>query len=132
MLRSDDAARCGIAVVTDGDATGQAGDRAGLLAEVVADQAHVALGAETALIASVVVVGDDAAGFLSAMLEGVEAEGGEDGGVVAAEDAEHAALVAHAILAAGAEVVVEVVRSLRGVEGVRASQDCLLGATTGR
>ena len=87
----------------------------------------MALGAEAAALG---VVGDDAAGFLSAMLEGVEAEGGEHGCVVAAEDAEHAALVAHAVLAAGAEVIIEVVRESRGVEGVWAGQDCLLGATT--
>ena len=73
------------------------------MAEAVADEAHVALGAEGTALA---VEGDDAAGLLSAMLQGVEAEGGEDGGVVAPEDAEHAALVAHAVFFAGMEIVV--------------------------
>ena len=74
-----------------------------VFAEVVADEAHVALGAERAALA---VEGDDAAGFLSAMLQGVEAEGGQDGGVLASEDAEHAALVSHPVLRAGTEIVV--------------------------
>jgi hypothetical protein len=55
----------------------------------------VAFGEEAAAL---VVIGDDAAGFLSAMLEGVEAEGGEDGGVLASEDAEDPSFVQHAIL----------------------------------
>ncbi len=73
------------------------------------------------------------AGFLSAMLQGVEAEGGEDRRVVAAEDAgEHAALVAHAVLAARVEVVVNEVDSGRGPfelggrsDAVGTSQDVL-------
>ena len=45
-------------------------------AEVVADEAHAALGVKLPAV-----VGDDAAGFLSAMLEGVQAERGDRGGV---------------------------------------------------
>jgi hypothetical protein len=47
------------------------------------------------------VVGDDAGCFLSAMLEGVEAERGQRRGVLVAEDAEHPALLAKAIVFGG-------------------------------
>ena len=59
-----------IAIVADRDVALQALDDAGA-AEVVADEAHAALGVELPAV-----VGDDAAGFLSAMLEGVQAERG--------------------------------------------------------
>jgi hypothetical protein len=53
----------------------------------VADQADMALDCGTAAA----VIGDDAGGFLAAMLEGVQAERGDSGGLGMAKDAEHAA-----------------------------------------
>ena len=64
------------------------------LVEVVADEAEAALGVE--LLA---VVGDDAAGFLAAMLEGVQAERGERRRILVAEDAEDAAFLAQPVVA---------------------------------
>ena len=43
------------------------------------------------------VEGDDAGGFLAAMLERVQAERGDGGGVGMAENAEHAAFFAQAV-----------------------------------
>ena len=40
------------------------------------------------------VEGDDAGGFLAAMLEGVQSKRGDGGGLGVAEDAEHAAFLA--------------------------------------
>ena len=40
------------------------------------------------------VEGDDAGGFLAAMLQGVQSECGDGGGLGVAEDAEHAAFLA--------------------------------------
>ena len=60
--------------------------------EVVADQAHAALGMEP-----LAVEGDDAGGLLAAMLERVQAERGDRGGVGMAENAEHAALLAQPV-----------------------------------
>ena len=61
------------------------------LGEGVADEAEPALGMET-----LPVEGDDAGGFLAAMLERVQAERGDGGGVGMAEDAEHPAFLAQA------------------------------------
>ena len=58
-------------------------------AEGVADEAEPALGME-----ALAVEDDDAGGFLAAMLERVQAERGDGGGVGMAEDAEHAAFLA--------------------------------------
>ena len=58
-------------------------------AEVVADEVHAALGVELPAI-----VGDDAAGFLSAMLEGVQAERGDGGGVGVPKNTEDPAFLA--------------------------------------
>ena len=60
--------------------------------EVVADEAEAALGVE-----ALAVEGDDAGRLLAAMLQGVQAERGEGGGVGVAEDAEHAAFLAQAV-----------------------------------
>ena len=57
--------------------------------EGVADQAEAAFGME-----ALAVEGDDAGGFLAAMLERVQAERGDGGGVGMAENAEHAAFLA--------------------------------------
>ena len=70
---------------------GQALDRR-WLGEGVADEAHAALGVE-----ALAVEGDDAGRFLAAMLQGVQAERGDRGGVGMAEDAEDAAFLAQAV-----------------------------------
>ena len=80
-----------VAHVADGHGAGQPVDHLAA-GEVVADQAEPALG-----IKPLAVVGDDAGGFLAAMLEGVQAERSDGGGVGMAEDAEHTALLAQAI-----------------------------------
>jgi hypothetical protein len=70
----------------------QAADHVDLV-EVVADEAEAPLGMEV-----LAVVGDDAGRFLSAMLQGVEAERGQRRGVWMAENAEHAAFLMQAVL----------------------------------
>jgi hypothetical protein len=77
--------------MADGGIAGQLLDRADA-GEVVADKAETALGIEP-----VSVEGDDARGFLAAMLQGVQAEGGDRGGVGVVVDAEDAALLAQPI-----------------------------------
>jgi hypothetical protein len=62
----------------------------------------MALGPERAAFT---VKGNDSAGFLSAMLKGVEAESGEDGCIIASEDGEDPALVTHSVLRPRTEVV---------------------------
>ncbi len=59
---------------------------------MVADQAEAALGVEPRAVER-----DDAGRFLAAMLEGVEAERRDGGGVGMAENAEDAAFFAQAI-----------------------------------
>ena len=80
-----------IAHMADGRCAGQAVDdfaaRKG-----VADQAEAPFGVET-----FAVEGDDAGGFLAAMLKRMQAERGDGGGVGMAEDAEHAAFLAQAV-----------------------------------
>ena len=80
-----------IADMADRGVAGQAVDHLAA-GEVVADQAHAALGVE-----ALAVEGDDAGGFLAAMLQRVQAERGDGGGVGMAEDAEHAALLAQPV-----------------------------------
>jgi len=118
--------------VADGGATGEARDGPAIMREVVADKAHMALGTECAAL---VVESDDPAGFLSAMLQGVEAEGGEDGCVLASEDAEHAALTTHPVFGAWAEIVIPIGKRGAGLDlvfgMVRIGQACLRGEVTG-
>ena len=64
------------------------------LVEVVADEAQAALGVE--LLA---VEGDDAAGLLAAMLQGVQAERGEGRRVLVAENTEDPAFLAESVVA---------------------------------
>ncbi len=66
--------------------------------ERIADEAELAFEVE-----DMAVVGDDAGRFLAAMLEGVQAEGRDGGGIGMAEDAEDAAF-----LVQGVPVAVEV------------------------
>ena len=49
------------------------------------------------------VEGDDAGGFLAAVLQGVQAERGDGGGVGMAENAEHAAFLAQPVAVIGVE-----------------------------
>src|SRR6202012_5322090 len=79
------AARRGIAVVADGKAALQVLCGRGIAAEHVAHQAHVALGGEMS-----VVEGDDAAGFLAAMLQGMQAQHRQGAGIGMVENAEYA------------------------------------------
>ena len=80
-----------IADMADGGGAGQAVDdfAAG---KGVADEAQAALGME-----ALAVEGNDAGGFLTAMLERMQAERGDGGGIRMAEDAEHAAFLAQAV-----------------------------------
>ena len=82
-----------IAVVADGDVALQPLDDAGA-GEVVADEPHAALGVE--LLA---VVGDDAAGFLAAMLERVQAERGDGGRFGVPKNTEDPAFLAESVVA---------------------------------
>ena len=74
--------------MADGHDAGQALDHFAA-GEGVADEAEAAFGMEAAAVE-----GDDAGGFLAAMLEGVQSERGDGGGLGVAEDAEHAAFLA--------------------------------------
>ena len=73
-VAQDGGAGGGIANVADRDGAGQALDHVAA-GEVIADEAEPALGMEAAAV-----VGDDAGGFLAAMLEGVQAERRDGGG----------------------------------------------------
>ena len=81
-----------IAHMADRGVAGQAVDHLAA-GEVVADEAHAALGME-----ALAVEGDDAGRFLAAMLQRVQAERRDGGGVGMAEDAEHAALLAQPVV----------------------------------
>ena len=89
--------------MTDGNAAGQAVDHIAL-GEGVADQAEPALGME-----AVAVIADDAGRLLAAMLQAVQAYGGDAGGVRMAEHAEHAAFEAQGV------VIRVAPRSARGI-----------------
>ena len=82
-----------IAIVADGDVALQALDDAGA-GEVVADEAHAALGVELPAVE-----GDDAAGFLAAMLEGVQAERGDGGGFGVPKNTKDPAFLAESVVA---------------------------------
>ena len=81
-----------IAHMADRRHAGQAVDHLAA-GEVVADEAHAALGME-----ALAVEGDDAGGLLAAVLQGVQAERGDGGGVGMAEDAEDAAFLAQPVV----------------------------------
>ena len=74
--------------MADRDVAGQPLDHLAA-GEGIADEAEAALGMETAAVE-----GDDAGGFLAAMLEGVQSQCGDRGGLGVAEDAEHTAFLA--------------------------------------
>src|SRR5262245_23059905 len=76
----------------DRDRAGQAVDHLAA-GEALADEAHAALGME-----ALAVVGDDAGRFLAAMLERVQPERRDRGGVRVAEHAEDAALLTQPVV----------------------------------
>src|SRR5262245_7978182 len=90
-VAQDGFARGGIAHVPDRRGAGQVIDHLAA-GETLADEAHAALGVEP-----FAVEGDDARGFLAAVLEGMHAERGDRGGVRMVEDAEDAALFAQTV-----------------------------------
>src|SRR5713101_392392 len=81
----------GVARVADGEATGQLREHAGL--ENFFDFAHRAVEMKLRAVA-----GDDAGGFLSAMLQRIKPEIGEIGGFRMAENAEYTTLVVEMIV----------------------------------
>ena len=91
-VAQDGLAGGGIADMADGASRPAGAGWSTPLEKCVADQADAALGME-----ALAVVGDDAGGFLAAMLQGVEAERGDGGGVGMAEDAEDAAFLAQTV-----------------------------------
>ena len=90
-VAQDGRAGRGVADMADGDVAGQALDHLAA-GEGVADEAEPAFGVEAAAVE-----GDDAGGFLAAMLQGVQSERGDGGGLGVAEDAEHAAFLAQRV-----------------------------------
>ena len=85
-VANERAARCRVARVADGEAAGQTLGQVDP-AERVANLAHVALGVE-----ALAVEAGDAAGFLAAMLQGVEPKSGQPRGFRAVKNPEDAAL----------------------------------------
>src|SRR3546814_1922145 len=83
-----------IAVVTDGGVAGEARHDA-FGGEDIADQAKVAVSVEV-----LPVEGDDAGRFLTPVLQGVQAERGQRGGILVAEHAEDPALVVELVVVA--------------------------------
>jgi hypothetical protein len=77
--------------MADGGVAGQALDHFAA-GKGIADEAEAAFTVETAAVE-----GDDAGGFLAAMLERVQPERGDGGGLGVAEDAEHAAFLAERV-----------------------------------
>ena len=92
-IAQDGVAAGRVAIVADGDAALEAVDDGGA-GEVVADEAHAALGVE--LLA---VVGDDAAGFLPAMLQSVQSERRDGGGIGVPKNTEDPAFLAESVVA---------------------------------
>ena len=94
------AAGRGIARMADGAVALQAVDDA-LLGEGVADQADMAFDMNWRAV-----VGDDAGRFLAAMLQRMQAERDNGGGVLPAKNAEHAAFVMEMVVGLGGKHVV--------------------------
>ncbi|MEY9414719.1 hypothetical protein ABIF69_001161 [Bradyrhizobium japonicum] len=90
-VAKDGGAGGGVADMADGHVAGQAVDHLAA-GEGVADEAEAAFRVKAAAV-----VGDDAGGLLAAMLEGVETERGDGGGVRVAIDAEDAAFLAERV-----------------------------------
>ena len=102
-----------IAHMPDRDRAGQAVDHLAA-GKALAHKAHAAFGVE-----ALAVVGDDAGGFLAAMLKGVQSERRDRRGIRVAEHAEYAALLTQ-------PVIIETVR-VGSFDRVahRASKPCL-------
>jgi hypothetical protein len=95
--------------------------------KMVADQSLAAFGVEARAVE-----GDDAGGFLSAMLEGVQAERDDRRGVGMAEDAEDPTFLAKAIVfQIGARGFGEIKVAVDGVLARSASADHCLGTVAG-
>ena len=90
-VAQDGGAGGGIADMADRGVAGQALDHFAA-GEGIADEAEAAFAVETAAVE-----GDDAGGFLAAMLEGVQSERRDGGGFGVAEDAEHAAFLSERV-----------------------------------
>ncbi len=90
-VAQDRFARRRVADMADGGVAGQPVHHL-LAGEVVADEAETALGVKVLAVEA-----DDARRFLAAMLECMEAESRQRGGVGMAEDAEHAAFLAQPV-----------------------------------
>ncbi len=90
-VAQDGRAGRGIADVAYGDGAGEAFDHLAA-GKRVADQAEAALRVEPCAVE-----GDDAGGLLAAVLQSVQAERGDGGGLGMAEDAEHAAFFAERV-----------------------------------
>jgi hypothetical protein len=75
------------------------------MGKVISHQPHVALGSERSAPS---VECNDPAGFLSSVLQGVKAQRCQNGRVFPAENAKHAALMAHPVFLAGVEVILPV------------------------
>ena len=90
-VAQDGRAGGGVADMADRGIAGQALDHLAA-GEGVADEAEPAFAVEARAVE-----GDDAGGFLAAMLQGVQAERGDGGGFGMAENAEHAAFLAQRV-----------------------------------
>src|SRR6202000_2960138 len=90
-VAQDGGAGRGVADMADRKMAGQAIDDLAF-GEGVADEAKPPLAVESAAVER-----DDAGGFLAAMLQGVQSEGGDGRGVGVAENAEHAAFLAQRV-----------------------------------
>ena len=90
-VAQDGLAGGGIADMADRGVAGQALDDLAA-GKGVADEAEPAFGVEAGAVER-----DDAGGLLAAMLQGVQPERGDGGGVGVAEDAEHAAFLAQRV-----------------------------------
>ncbi|MGY4487507.1 hypothetical protein ACVWWR_006698 [Bradyrhizobium sp. LM3.2] len=90
-VAQDGRAGGGIADMADRHVAGQAVDHLAA-GKSVADEAEAAFGMKAAAV-----IGDDAGGFLTAVLKGMEAERRDGGGIGVAIDAEDAAFLAQRI-----------------------------------
>ena len=96
-VAQDGVAGGGVAVVADGDGTAQGRHDPGI-AEIVANEAHALVRVE-----ALAVVADDAGRLLAAVLQGVQAQGGDGGRVRHIPDTEDAAFLMQRIVAVRGE-----------------------------
>ena len=94
-VAQDGLAGRGVADVADGGGAGQSLDHLAA-GKSVADEAEAPLGMKPGSVK-----GDDARGFLAAVLQGVQPERGDGGGFGVAENAEHAAFLAQRVALQG-------------------------------